>query len=496
MVQASSSGDPIVSYTSDAFASPRERLASFTAGVHSPPAITLNTPHRGARHAAGLARNGLEPADGPLQCAVRAIQSGQSTSAEVVESALAAIARHDTDLHGVVASLGAAALQAAGVLDVEYQSGSQRGPLHGIPFSVKDNIDVAGVPTLAGSDAYYRLATHDADAVALMRAAGGIPIAKVATHEFALGVTTPQARHPLDTRRIPGGSSGGGAISIATGMALATLATDTRASIRVPAALCGVVGYKPTFGWLPRGGVVWLSWTMDHVGLLTGTVGDAAYVADALLPGKGLLQECRAPISEMRIGVPRASFYGAAPAVATAVHAAIQRLGAQGACIVDLDVPTDEEFELSNTAGLIVSRGEAVEYHRSLGTDLGRLWPETADQLRVAEQITLHEYLSAQRFRSELAAHVLGAVQELNLDALVMPTTVVTAPLVEEAEMHFTALSRNAIPWSFIGWPVVSVPCGGDEAGLPIGLQVVAPPDEDSSAFRVARSIEAAMKPC
>jgi aspartyl-tRNA(Asn)/glutamyl-tRNA(Gln) amidotransferase subunit A len=401
------------------------------------------------------------------------------------------MARRDADLHAVVSGLGASALQAAQVLDAEYHNGSWRGPLHGIPFSVKDNLDVAGVSTLAGSEAYCRIATQDADAVALMRRAGGIPVAKVATHEFALGVTTPQARHPLDRRRIPGGSSGGGAISIATGMALATLATDTRASIRVPAALCGVVGYKPTFGWLPRGGVVWLSWTMDHVGMLTSSVGDAAYVADAVLPGKTLLQDCRAPISGMRVGVPAASFGGATSAVARAVHDAVQRLAAQGACILEMDVPTDEEFELANAAGLIVSRGEAVEYHGSLGTDLGRVWPETADQLRAAKQLTLHEYLSAQRFRSELAEHILSVVQDLDLDALVMPTTLVTAPLVEEAETHFTALSRNAIPWSFIGWPVVSVPCGHDDDGLPIGLQVVAAPDEDASVLRVARCVEA-----
>jgi aspartyl-tRNA(Asn)/glutamyl-tRNA(Gln) amidotransferase subunit A len=482
-----------VSFTSDAFAAARERLASFTARTDTTPAITLQTPRRATRLDRAFTTSS-EPADGPLQAAVNAIQSGQTSSAEVMESALAAIARHDPGLHAVVFGLAASALEAARALDAEHQHGGSRGPLHGIPFSVKDNIDVADVPTLAGSDAYYRVASHDADAVALMRAAGGIPIAKVATHEFALGVTTPQARHPLDPRRIPGGSSGGGAISIATGMALVTLATDTRASIRVPASLCGVVGYKPTFGWLPRGGVVWLSWTMDHVGLLASSVGDTAYVADALLPGKSLLQQCRAPISDMRIGVPRASFFGATPAVCSSVEDAIQQLTAQGACIVDLDVPTAEEFELSNAAGLIVSRGEAVQYHRSLGTDLSRVWPETADQLRIAEQLSLHEYLSAQRFRSELAAHVLGSVQDLDLDALVMPTTLVTAPLVEEAEMNFTALSRNAIPWSFIGWPVVSVPVGRDDAGLPIGLQVVAPPDEDASVFRVARSVEASAR--
>jgi aspartyl-tRNA(Asn)/glutamyl-tRNA(Gln) amidotransferase subunit A len=195
----------------------------------------------------------------------------------------------------------------------------------------------------------------------------------------------------------------------------------------------------------------------------------------------------------MRIGVPKSSFSGASTGVATAASQAIQRLGAHGASIVELDLPTIEDFELSNAAGLVVSRAEAAEYHRAIGTDLERVWAETADQLRIAEQLTLHEYFAAQRFRSELGVRVLAGVESLNLDALVMPTTLTTAPLVEEAELNFTKLSRNAIPWSFLGWPVVSVPCGCDETGLPVGLQVVAPPSEDGQVLRVARSVESAL---
>jgi aspartyl-tRNA(Asn)/glutamyl-tRNA(Gln) amidotransferase subunit A len=389
----------------------------------------------------------------------------------------------------VVENLGDAALIVAEALDAESRTGCWQGPLHGIPFSVKDNIDVLDVPTRAGSDAYFRVAEADADVVARMRLAGGIPVAKVATHEFALGVTTPQARHPLDNQRIPGGSSGGSAISIATGMALASVGTDTRASIRVPAALCGVVGYKPTFGSMPRAGVVWLSWTMDHVGFLTGSVGDAAYVAEAVCPGKGLPYACGVPVDGLRIGVPLPAFSGAAPAVSRAVWRAIEGLGGQGATIVELEVPSDDDFELSNAAGLIVSRAEALEYHRSLGTDFGRLWTETADQMRAAQEITLHEYFVAQRFRTELGTRMLALMDSNQFDALVMPTTLVTAPLVEEAERHFTALSRNAIPWSLLGWPVVSVPCGCDEKGLPIGLQVVATPNEDGLALRLAHAV-------
>jgi aspartyl-tRNA(Asn)/glutamyl-tRNA(Gln) amidotransferase subunit A len=228
---------------------------------------------------------------------------------------------------------------------------------------------------------------------------------------------------------------------------------------------------------------------MDHIGFLTGSVGDAAYVAEAVLPGTGLLFACGMPVDGLRIGVPLPGFSDAAPAVANAVHHAIENLSGHGATIVELEAPSNDDFELSNAAGLIVSRAEALEYHRSLGTDFGRLWTETADQLHAAQDITLREYFVAQRFRSEFGARMVALMDSIQLDALVMPTTLVTAPLVEDAERHFTALSRNAIPWSLLGWPVVSVPCGCDEQGLPIGLQVVATPHEDGQALRVARAV-------
>src|SRR5947208_7862884 len=163
----------------------------------------------------------------------------------------------------------------AAVRDDEAASVAFRGPLHGIPVTVKDVIDVSGAPTRAGSAAFHRRAAVDATGVARLRAAGAIVLAKVATHEFALGVTTPQSRNPHDPTRIPGGSSGGSAIAVATGMGLASLGTDTRASIRVPAALSGVVGFKATYGTVPTDGLVPLSWTMDHVAPMAVTVGDA-----------------------------------------------------------------------------------------------------------------------------------------------------------------------------------------------------------------------------
>src|SRR5439155_19099574 len=154
----------------------------------------------------------------------------------------------------------------------EAARGEWHGPLHGIPVSVKDVIHVAGAPTYAGSAAYHAHPERDATSVARLRSAGAVVVAKVSTHELALGVTNPQSRHPADPARIPGGSSGGSAISVATGMALGSVGTDTRASTRVPAALCGVVGFKPTFDLISAEGIVQLYWTMDHIGALAASV--------------------------------------------------------------------------------------------------------------------------------------------------------------------------------------------------------------------------------
>ena len=219
---------------------------------------------------------------GPIGRSLQDLADGSVSVRHVVEESLTAIERRDPELLAIVTLLADQALAEADVLDAELRDGSPRRPLHGIPITVKDVIDVAGVETRCGSAAYLDVPTADAVAVARLRAAGAIVIAKTSTHEFALGVTNPQSRNPCDPTRIPGGSSGGSAIAVATGMGLGSLGTDTRASIRVPAALSGTVGFKPTFGRVPTGGVVSLSWTMDHVAPMAVTVADAARLMDVL----------------------------------------------------------------------------------------------------------------------------------------------------------------------------------------------------------------------
>lgn len=429
-------------------------------------------------------------APGPLGRAAADLRGGRVTSRRLVEEALLAVDKHDRELHAVAHLMAAPARAEADACDGDGARGRWRGPLHGIPLTVKDVIDVAGAPTRAGSLAYDHVAVADAEAVARLRAAGAVILAKVTTHEFALGVTTPQSRNPHDPTRIPGGSSGGSAIAVSTGMGLGSLGTDTRASIRVPAALSGVVGLKPTYGTIPTAGVVPLSWTMDHVAPMAATVGDAAALLDAMRPDFAPVAVWSgSDVAGLRVGVPPAALAGAQPGVGAAVGAAVDALAGMGCDVRAAARPTDDDLEKANAAGLLVSRCEAAAFHRGRATELSQCWDEVADQLGAALGVAAVDYLDAQRLRAELAAGLLDAFAAH--DVLVMPTVPIVAPPVADFARHLLLLSRNAIPWSFTGFPALSVPCGWSE-GLPVGLQVVAPPGREDLVVAVGAAVERA----
>jgi aspartyl-tRNA(Asn)/glutamyl-tRNA(Gln) amidotransferase subunit A len=345
------------------------------------------------------------------------------------------------------------------------------------------------MPTRAGSDAFERLAPNDACAVARLRRAGAVIVAKVSTHEFALGVTSPQSRNPHDATRIPGGSSGGSAISVATGMGLASLGTDTRASIRVPAALSGVVGFKPTYGSVPTDGVVPLSWTMDHVALMAVTVADAAAVLDALFGPDSALASVM-PRAGVRVAVAEAGFEGADPLVADVIDEALRSLSKAGAALVAAGRPNQSDLALANAAGLVISRSEAATYHRALGSDQSRYWEEVAEQLSLAAEVPAVDYIHAQRLRAELADGLLAEFD--HADVVAMPTAPVLAPPADDFAAYLMILARNAIPWSLVGFPAISVPCGKVGA-LPVGLQLVAPPGREDRLVAVGKALELAL---
>jgi aspartyl-tRNA(Asn)/glutamyl-tRNA(Gln) amidotransferase subunit A len=323
-----------------------------------------------------------------LSEAIRELAAGRVTTRELVEASLAAAA--DTvELGAVVAMNEEAVREEADRLDRERSAGNLRGPLHGIPVTVKDIIDVAGLPTLAGSLAYRDEAPGDGAAVARLRGAGALLLAKVATHEFALGVATPQCHNPHDATRISGGSSGGSAIAVATGVGLASLGTDTRASLRVPAHCCGVVGFKPTFGRVPATGIVPLSWTIDHLGPITRTVEDAARMLNVLADAPFLDCEVPTKAPTFTAGITPAVFDDASPDVAEACESALAQLESLGVRIIEIPGPTIEDLEVSNAIGLLISRGEAGAFHRSQGTDLTKCIPEVRDQLEASLSISM-----------------------------------------------------------------------------------------------------------
>ncbi len=423
----------------------------------------------------------------------------------LVRRALDAIAKRQSELNAFVYIAPEADLRTqARTLDRERKGSGVRGPLHGIPISIKDVIHVRGMPTTASSKvlADY-VAPEDATCVRLLREAGAIIMGKTHTHEFALGVTTPQSRNPWDPTRDPGGSSGGSAISVATEMSLLSLGTDTRASIRVPAALCGIVGYKPTYGLASTHGVVTLSWSMDHIGLQARSVFDIPMLLNAVAhqdaqdPSTVALQRLdysRAlskDVSGLKVGLPVAALEDADHDVLAAFRQGVEALRSGGIEVIETDVPSQEDFRMANAMGLVLSRCEAAAYHQSFHAPLELYTPSVAQQLNEAFKVSAVDYLNAQRFRAELLERMLAEFDAF--DALVMPTCRVPAPKVEESDKFLLILSQNCIPWSFVGFPAVSVPCGLTPSGLPVGAQLVAAPFDDLALLALAASLESAL---
>ncbi len=429
---------------------------------------------------------------GNLGRSAKRLRANEVSCTQLLEEALAAVEVYDAQLNAFAELLEGSARVQAKVMDEELAGGTVRGPIHGIPISIKDIIHVASVPTRAGSSAYRVVPEKDATAVALLRAAGAVIVGKTTTHEFALGVTTPQSRNPHDPTRIPGGSSGGSAISVATGMCLGSLGTDTRASIRIPAALSGVVGFKPTFGLVPADGLVQLSWSMDHVAPMASSVADAAILVD-VLAGTSLSMFCGSDASALRVGVPVDGTVGADDEVVSAFSSALSLIRKLAGKVREVGRPHDVDFETAKAAGLLISRCEAADFHSGLGLNRARYWQETRDQLDAADQVLATDYVRAQRLRAVLAQDMVRVFNDV--DVLAMPTSLVPAPKVEQADDYLLILSRNAILWSLIGFPAVSIPCGMTSGGLPIGLQLIAPPWEEANLVALGAAFESAFKP-
>ena len=428
---------------------------------------------------------------------------------EIAESCLARIESLNPSLNAFITVTADSALAAARIAEAEIARGLWRGPLHGVPIALKDLIDTAGVRTTSGSALHKdRIPSQDAEVVRLLKEAGAVILGKNNLHEFAYGASSlishfGDCHNPWALDRITGGSSGGSAAAVVAGLCYAAIGTDTAGSVREPAALCGCVGLKPTYGRVSKRGVVALSASLDHVGPLTATVADAAIVLQAVAGyDPGDLDSSNIPVADyvsglgenvktLRIGLPRGFFYDDLdPEVSAAMTQAESVLRTLVAEIreISIEVPTDRSLQ-------------AAESYASHADDIARTpelyQPETLRRLRTGANISATDYI---HFRRELAAARRNIANTFaDVDLLITPSMPMPAPLIAELKKTPDALRpaelkllHNTRPFNVWGLPAISVPCGFTQAGLPIGLQIAGPHWREDLVLRLAHAYEQA----
>jgi aspartyl-tRNA(Asn)/glutamyl-tRNA(Gln) amidotransferase subunit A len=461
--------------------------------VAPPPAV----PEAGAPPAGSVG----EP--GGLVEAARLVREGLASSAELVERALERVAALDGRVGAFVTVLAGEARAEAAARDAQRRRGEALGPLHGVPLAIKDLADVAGAVTGAGSPKLAaNLAARDAEVVARLRAAGAVVVGKTRTHEFAYGVLTPGTANPWDLARIAGGSSGGSAAAVAAGMVPGALGTDTAGSIRIPAACCGVVGFKPTWGRVPATGVFPLSWSCDHVGPIAADVAGAALLFEvmAAAPAPAAPAERRPPgAGGPRIGRLAGAALGPVdPPVAAALDDLCERLEAAGARIDEVTLP----LAAARAAVAAIVLAEAAAAHTTLLAETGEdgYGPRVLAALRLGQSALAGEYLAGLRYRGRFLAAVEALLGER--EALLLPTLPCVAPETGRRTVTVAgvgagvqpALTGLPGPFNCSGSPVVSLPVGlvpSDGGPLPVAASLVGRLGGDHELLRLAAWAEA-----
>jgi aspartyl-tRNA(Asn)/glutamyl-tRNA(Gln) amidotransferase subunit A len=441
------------------------------------------------------------------------LRSGAADPVGLAEAALAAIERTQPVLNAFAAVDAGGALDAARRAADELSRGIDRGPLHGIPVAVKDVIDTAGLTTAMGSRHFAgRVPAHDALVVARWREAGAVVVGKTTTHQFAYGPTGDRAANgpcanPRDPARMAGGSSAGSAAAVGAGLVPLALGTDTGGSVRIPAALCGVAGLRPSYGRIPVTGVFPLSWSLDTVGPLAATVAGVAAGWAALagsagsqppLPGDPGDPGGPADPAALRIGLPAAPWFDRTdPAVQAAVSGLAGRLAAAGAQVSRTEIADVEELLHVFAA---VQSGEAVSVHEERMAQAPELYdPEVLERLRAAARVPAWDYARSLRRLGQLRDEVAQRLRDV--DVLLLPAVPVLAPPLgaRDADLGGGWTSpRNALLaftsiWGVLGLPAISVPLWpqpGPGPRLPAGAQLVGRPGADAELLRVARTAE------
>ena len=447
----------------------------------------------------------------PIEQLAPAIRSGKVSPVALTEACLDRIAEVDARLRSFI-QVSAGALDAARTAEREIADGRWRGPLHGIPIGVKDNYFTQDMPTTAGSTAPgLAFPMRDSAAAARLRNAGAILIGKTRTHEFAWGNVTPPVANPWDLTRVPSGSSGGSGAAVAAGLCAAGLGSDTGGSIRMPASACGTVGLKPTFGRVSRDGIVPHSWSLDHAGPLTRTVTDTAHLmqvlagydpADPACQDRAVPDYRRAlgrPIKGMTVGICRNHFFDALQEdVEKSVEQAIDDLARAGAHIREFRIPL-LEYGLGAIFAIELSSSTAYHDQSLLAGRAAHFTPDVRTLVEMGRLVTGADYLKAEQYRQALMLEYRIAFQ--SVDVVVGPTTPITAwrhgkwevqVAGGQQESVLAASWRFTYPYNLTGLPAISVPCGFDRDGLPIGLQIAGRPFDEPAVLRVAHAYERA----
>ena len=422
---------------------------------------------------------------------------------------LARIARLDARLNAFLTVTAERALKEAGAAECEIAAGRSRGPLHGVPMALKDLFDTAGLRTTAGSRILAgNVPARDAAAAERLRSAGLVLLGKTSLHEFAFGTTSDNphygpVRNPWDPERSPGGSSGGTGAALAAGMCPVSLGTDSGGSIRIPAGACGVVGLKPTLGRVSRRGVTPLAWSFDTVGPMARTVEDAALLLNAIAgpdpedewcaarPAEDFARDLERGARGLTLGVARDWFFeGVEPGIEAAVRQAIAVLEREGARRAQVSLAGMAD---AHTAHHAILAAEAAAFHgpwlRERPADYGS---DVRRGLELGALIPAADYVNARRVQSVVRATFAAALAEA--DVLLTPC-LPQAPLrVGESMSREPAVAWNRLltPVNVAGYPALSLPCGFDGAGMPVGLQIIGRPFEEARVLRVARAYERA----
>ena len=428
---------------------------------------------------------------------------------ELTRECLARIEKFNPLLNAFVTVTAESALAQARAAEDEIQHGKWRGPLHGIPVGLKDLIDLAGVPTTAASALFKEhVPSEDAEVVRRLKEAGAVLLGKQNLHEFAFGGSSVisyfgEVHNPWHVTRIAGGSSGGGAAAVAAGLGYAAIGTDTGGSVREPAAFCGIVGLKPTFGRVSTRGVIPLAWSLDHVGPLTTTVSDAALVLQAIagynskditssnVPVPDYLVGMRQNPKALRVGVAQSYFFDDVdPSIGGAVNEAVSVIRKITSEVREVTAPVNSDSKLLTA--------EAYAYHAEYVANSPDLYqPETLRRIRTGAKVSTPEYIRLRRAMEESRRSIEDVFK--GVDLLVTPTVPVPPPSIatlkedpDTLRSREILMLRNTRPINTWGVPAISVPCGFTVDGLPIGLQIIGPHWREDLVLQLAYEYEQA----